>query len=403
MGMIGPERYIGSANRSNIPLIGVDAAGRLRTSALSTLGDYKQIGYEKTLLFSTAGNGMGAWANNKYTMSVVGNQYQILESSRVHPYLSGKSQPVEITFDGFQHESGVTKRVGYFSSSIAAPHTGSFDGFFLESDGQNYFIKAYRDGTETIIVPDSAWDNWADVSKYDWSMFTVIMFDFLWLGGAVLRFWVKTSKGFVLVHTEDYAGSARDTFTLSPSQPLRCEIRGANSPGGQMRFICAQVATEGDVTGIGIGGSVNTDSPEITLAAVDTTYPVISIRKQAALRTVSVELTGVDLGVGSVSDRGVWSVQINPTLSAPLTYGDIANSPIQKANGDGVITVTSPGYILASGHVATNILIPRANFQRNFLTRLGGNLTGTMDEYVLCLTNQTATISATGYMDWKEY
>jgi len=224
----------------------------------------------------------------------------------------------------------------------------------------------------------------------------------LWLGGAVLRLWLKTDAGFVLLHTLRYAGSSEDVFILNPSQPLRMEIRSANA-GGQMRFICAQVATEGDVSETGEALSVNTGTPEINLASVDTTYPLIAIRKKAARLEAAVELVGVDVGVSSANDRGVWSVQINPTLSGALTYADVANCSIQKANGNGTITVSAAGTIIASGPIATNIAIPPDAFRLSFLSRLSQDLAGTMDQYVLCVGTQTAGINSTGYMHIKEY
>lgn len=389
-------------DRHSIPQAGIDAAGRLRTSQPTTLGDYKQTGYDKTLMFSDAANGTGAWANNKYVMSVAGTQYVIRQSRRVHPYFSGKSQLIEITNDRMQHEAGVVKRWGYFSSSTVAPYTASLDGFWLESDGTDYYIVAYRNGTETIRVPTQNWKNWTYLSRYNWQMFSVILFDFLWLGGAVLNLWVKTEVGFILAHTVHYSGTSEDTFILNPSQPLRCEIRSTNA-GGQMRFICAQVATEGQIGEAGIGGSVNTGTPEIVFAAADTTYPLIAIRKKAALLNAAIELVGVDIGVGSANDRAVWSVQINPTLSAGLTYADVSNMGIQRALGDGAITVTSPGYILSSGPVSTNFPIPPSKLVRNFLTMLSQTIGGTMDQYVLCMGLQSGGVASTGYMDIKEY
>lgn len=395
------NRYL-VPDRISTPRVALDAAGRMRSSFPTTLGDYKQVGFDRTLLFSDVATGTGAWSNNKYVMSVAGSQYVIKQSRRVHPYFSGKSQIVEITFDRFEHEENVTKRVGYFSSSTAAPYTATLDGFFLESDGTEYYLRCYRNGTLTVSVPSQAWDNWTDVNKYNFQFFTVIMFDFLWLGGAVLRFWIKTDQGFSLIHTVHYAGSSEDVFILNPSQPLRVEIRG-NNGGGQMRFICAQVATEGQIDEAGQGYSINTTSAEINLATADTRYPLIGVRKKAARLEASVALTSMNIGVSSANDRGVWELHLNPTLSAPITWADVTNFSVQKGTGNGIITVTSPGVILDSGPISTNIPIPSDALQHNFFSYLSQQLNGTMDEYILCVTPQTAGIASTGYMDFKEY
>lgn len=90
------------------PFISVDAGGRNRVSQITTLGDYKTIGYDRSLLFDNAGTGVGAWANNKYTMSVANGQYLVRQSKFYHPYFSGKSQIVEFTFDTFRGGSDKT-------------------------------------------------------------------------------------------------------------------------------------------------------------------------------------------------------------------------------------------------------------------------------------------------------
>lgn len=51
------------------------------------------------------------------------------------------------------------------------------------------------------------------------------------------------------------------------------------------------------------------------------------------------------------ADQAIWTLEMNPTLSAPLTYTDVANSAVQQAIGSAVtalsITVTAPGRVLA--------------------------------------------------------
>lgn len=382
--------------------IGIDASGRTRVSQLTTLGDYKMVGEFPALALNAAGTGTGAWAESKYSMSVAGNQYLVLQSRVSHPYFSGKSQTVEITFDRFQHEAGITKRVGYFSSSATPPYTANLDGIFLESDGSHYYIKVYRNGTLTVSVIDQAWDNWSEIQGYDWSFFTVILIDFLWLGGAVARLWIKKGDSFILAHAVHYAGTAENIFCLSPSQPLRIEIRASNA-GGQLRYVCSQVATEGSIDESGYSGSVNTTSSAISLASAGTTYPLIAIRKKSAFINAAVKIKNLAIDVGSTADRLLWSLQLNPTLSAGLTYGDLANYPIQFALGNGTITVSSPGTVLISGFLQTGALIPTGIVTTNYLMWLGNTIAGVMDQFVLCATPITNTISAHGEIAFKKY
>lgn len=387
-----------------------DAGTRLRTSQITTLFDGKILNGDNTLIFENTGTGTGTWSVNTFNMSVTSGQIYIRQSRRFNPYFAGKSQMIECTFDNFQSQTGTTKRVGYFSSSSAGTFTTVYDGFWLENDGTTINIKASNSGTTKISVPMSAWTNYNLISSYDWSKFTVIMFDFLWLGGAVLRLFLKTDKGFVLCHTVNYAGSDVGTFINSPNQPLRYEIISSNG-SGSFRYICSQVATEGSTEECGYNSSVYSlsiaDVPRNTIATVGTTYPLKAIRKKITYRDVAVKVTGLGVYVSSASDILRWSLQLNPRLSAPLTYTDVANSAIQEADGSATaaisITVTSPGRVLCSGILGQNSIIPTNLFEKDFLTYLGGTLNNTMDELVLCVTPITANITLNGVMNFKEY
>lgn len=296
------------------------------------------------------------------------------------------------------------KRIGYFSSSPTPPYTANLDGFFIESNGvdNEMYIKAYRNGTETVNVRRQAWKNWSMVHGYDWSLFTVVVADFLWLGGAVLNFWLKTENGFVLLHQENFSGTQKDTFTLSPHHPFRCEIRG-QSGDGTLRYICATVGTEGSIEESGISRAVNTGSAAIGCASIGTTYPILGLKKQTAYRNVPVKIEDLSIEVGSTADLVLWTLQLNPTLSAPLTYANVANSPLSRAIGNGTITVSSPGTIITQGHLATAEPVDTSQLRQNFLAWLGSTVADVMDEVVLCITPLTSTVNAYGGLGWKEY
>jgi len=225
---------------------GHDAGGRTRVSQITTLLAGKILGADDTTLFENVGTGTATYGSNKVNLSVTSGQYIIRQSKRFAPYFEGKCELVEATFDNFQTEANTTKRVGYFSSNAVAPYNSNLDGFFIEDNGTIKSLKAYRNGTLTIDVPFTTMDNYDAISSYDWSNFTVMAFDFLWLGGAILRFFVKTANGFELIHTVNYSGTATDTFILSPNQPIRYEVRSATGTGS-LRYICSQIATEGSI------------------------------------------------------------------------------------------------------------------------------------------------------------
>jgi hypothetical protein len=382
-----------------------DAGGRVRVSQFTTLGDYKILNADRLQLWENVGTGTGLFTGNKYSMSVTAGQWLVRQTLRPHHYFSGKSQAVEITFDHMHPEEGIIKRAGYFSSSTVSPYSAALDGIWLENDGTTIRFISSRAGTETMNVALSNWSGYEFLNSYKdpatWGNFTVCLIDFLWLGGAVLRLWVKTQYGFVLAHVFHYSGTAQDVFILSPNQPLRYEIRSITG-AGELRYICAQVATEGSTAEGGLTGSVDTGLTAITFATVGTKYPLKALRKKATARDIVAKVDVVNILVAS-SDTILWTLEINPTLSAPLTYADVPNSSLQAASGDGTITVTAAGNIIASGFLTQNTPIPQDLLRENFLSYMGGSITGVQQEYVLCLTPVTNNVSGHGNLGFKEY
>lgn len=378
----------------------LDAGGRTRVSQLTTLADLKILNADRSLLFDNAGTGGGAFSANKYNMTVAAGQWRVRQSRRFYPYFSGKDQVIEATFDNFHTEADVVKRVGYFSSSTVSPFTGTLDGFWLEDDGTTKRLIASRAGTETLNLPMASWDNAGAAESYDWQNFTVILFDFLWLGGAILRLWLKTAAGFVLLHTVNYSGTAQDVFILTPNQPLRYEIRSSTG-SGSFRYICAQVATEGSIDESGLNGSVNNGSTAVTYSGAGTTFPIKGLRKQAARRDVAVRLTDVSVFVVG-NDQILWTVQINPSLSGALAFTAVTNSATEEADGNGTVTVSTPGTVIASGYTSQREANPLA-FNEDFLSWLSGRLDGTQDELWLCAELITSPVDILGAVAFKEY
>lgn len=388
--------------------IQADAGGRVRVSQFTTLGDYKSLGYDHTLLMENAGSGSGTWSGNIYDMSVQSGQYRIKSSYRTHQYFSGKSQSNEDTFDHFAPETGTVKRFGYYSTQATGTYDSLPDGIRVESNGNSgtIYLQTFRNGTETLNIPLEQWSGYEYLNSYKdpahWDNFTVCFIDFLWLGGAIMRLWVKTQWGFVLAHVFDYAGSSDDIFILSPNQPVRYEIRSTTGGSGSFRYICSQVSTEGSVSESGVSRPVDTGLTPISLPTAGVTYAVKAIRKGVNYRNNAVKLEDIGILVSS-SDNVFWSVQIDPTLSNPLTFTPLANSAIEHATGGSTNVVTTPGTIIASGYLTLNTPIPKVALTDNFLSWLGGYLDGTQQNYVVCIGAMTNNVSVSVDVLPKEY
>lgn len=379
----------------------LDAGARARVSTITTLGDYKTLGADEALLLENVGTGTGTWANNQYGMSVTSGQYLIRKSKKFHPYFSGKSQQVELTLINF-------------SGSVS--------------------LVVQNNGTDVFRVSQMDW-NMNPLPDHDWSKFNVIIFDFLWLGGAMLRTFVVTAEGIVLVDIRTIAGSVAGTIFKSPNQPVRYEIRSdgttttkrvgyfssntvapfnsnkdgvwlesmSTSATGSMTCVCSQVSTEGSIEESGKVRSVHTGTTGIPLASIGTTYPIKALRLNSTFFDRYVKLTGVSSYVNSTNDVLLLTVQLNPTLSAPLTYTSVSNSAAQEATGNGTITVTTPGTVLFSQIVRVDSIYSSNIFLQDFLSVLGITVAGVSDQLVLCGTPITASVTSFGSINYKEY
>ncbi len=390
-----------------------DASFRSRVSQITTLGDLKSINRYRTDIWlqNSIGTGAVSWGNNIFNLAVTANgDSAIIQSKVSFPYFAGKSQLVECTFSDFDPIPNVSKRVGYYDyfSGGSKP-----DGFWLESGPNNTVTFKFNNaiGGVSYEYPASDWTN-RDFVDHDWAQFNVVMFDFLWLGGLRLRMFISGPKGFTLAHEVNYAGQMGEAepFIGYPSHPVTYEISTSAAPGGTYSFkpICAQVASEGAVDNAGIMRACGNRNTAITLTGAGTSFPVLAVRK--AFANSPVKLVSFELSVATGSDRVYWEIQINPTLSGALTYNQIdAQSTTQFAVGNGTITVTGAGRVIASGYLSTGQAVRTVNFEDNFLSLLGGvnpaipsSPTFAPDQYVLVVIPLTSPVNVLASMQVKE-
>lgn len=377
--------------------IASDAGGRARVSQLSTLFDGKLLSADEPNLWNEVvsdTNAGSVYNAGIMEMDAEVGSYVIRQSKHRTPYFSGKSHSVEITFDTFAPQDGVTKRVGYFSSSTVAPYTDNFDGWYLESSGGSVKLVIVNDGTEKLSIDWASWDGYSDISTYNWDNFTVIYVDFLWLGGAVFRLFLKNPDGgFTLCHTFNYAGTSPGVFMRNPSQPVRYELRG-DTGAGSFNAICSQVATEGAVSENYQSISIY-NSALVSSSSVGTVYALKGVKKKYAGSPLRVESFGA--GIAS-TDSGTVLLLLNPTLSGALTYAD--NGHVQEATATNQ-TITNVGTIIDSFQIRA--AGESKALTRNALAWLGTLIDGTEDEIVLAYSPLTTNQSSAGSINLVRY
>jgi hypothetical protein len=362
-----------------------------------TLFDGKIMNAEDTYKWDTKGTGTATYTSNAVDLAVDAGEYVIRQSKFFNPYFSGKPQLIEITQQNFANQVGVVKRFGYFSSSAVAPYDATYDGWWIEADGTDYWLVTANKGTETHRVKHTAWSGYDKIASYDWSKFTVSMVDFLWLGGAGLRFFMVIDGKFELIHSiADHAGYQDTLIFNSPNQPVRYEVRSTTG-AGSMLSICSQAASEGTTTNEQ-GEGVSWYSEPIAANTVGTIYALVGAKKQAAYRDHYCPVTEIGAAI-QTADSGVLMLLINPTLSAPLTYTN--TSRIQAGKAGSVITVTNVGRILKSVPMVssgTGVQAPAA-----LLRNLAVGIDNTMSELVVAYAPQSSNQTVFGSMQVVEY
>jgi hypothetical protein len=388
------ETYSSNAHNTNID-------GQTRSASTLTLFDGKILDEEDGYKWDTKGTGATAFSAPGINMSVTSGQYSVRQGKTFCPYFSGKPQIFEATCVNFALQTNVLKRIGYFSSNAVAPYDSTKDGFWVEADGitdSTYKLVCSRAGTVTHSIAWTAWDAYADISGYDWTKFTILKAEFLWLGGAGLRLFMCVDGVFKLVHTIDnHAGYQDDVIFLAPNQPVRYEIRSSTGTGS-MKAICAQVSTDG-ATANEQGEGQAVYSASIACNTVGTIYALCGARKAAAHRThfVPVSEFGVTQTSGN-SDAGMLLLLLNPTLSAPLTWSAVSHIEMAVATTQ---TVTNVGRVLKAVPLAGSAAAAQAPSAA--LRILATGIDNTMSELIVAYAPLTANQSVAGAMQVLEY
>lgn len=386
-----------------------DAGYRTRVSELTTLGDLKVVNTPRLDLWGIyeVNNGTAVWNQNVFALDVQTDGDKAMIQSKVsYPYFSGKSQMAEFTFSYFSTDpgTGIRKRFGYYDTYGDGDNV---DGFYLQSSNGAIELVINNSFIDGVKIPLNEWDNADLFVNYDWNSFTVVLFDFLWLGGLRLRMFITDGTGLQLAHTVNWAGNHKQTIIAFPSHPVTYEIV-SNDLDGFFIPICAQIATEGNTNIAGVVRSVSNGVTGVSTTSTATSYPILAIRKRFG--NSPIQLDNFEIAVGTNNDSLYWTIEINPGLSAPLSFSNIDNqSTTQFAVGNGTITVSAPGRIIASGYISTGQLSRVIDFSDSYLSFLGTQKQGVAfaqadaDQYVLVVRPISGSLSVRASMQIKEY
>lgn len=353
--------YIQNTNIKAADSPSIDAFARLRVSQLNSLIDLKQVDDNLSLFYDTVTNGTGAALYNantsSTTLSVSANgDYAIRQTYQRFNYSTGKSQLCIFTFSGMDSTPNVVKRIGGFQTSTVAPYTANRDGIYLENDGTDLCVCVSNLGAANKISQA----NW-NVDKLDGTgpsgltldpfRSNIFFYDYEWLGVGRIRAGFFINGIPYYVHYFNNANNLiSGVYMKSPNQPVRYEIY---STGGSdtMEQICATVASEGAINTLGYEISLN-NAINFQADTSGANYAVYGIRLKDTQLNSKVDVLRVSTNARS-NDDFIWSLVLNPTVSNPNAFVDVANSSIQSFLGNGgtsgVGSIATGGLVLQSG------------------------------------------------------
>lgn len=374
----------------------LDAIGALPVSTRTTLGNYVQDKNNLPYQIDRENlNGTQTYNNGVVDMTVVANSgdYAIAQTFQRHPYFAGKSHRIEVTFDKFQNQAGVTKRVGYFSSNTSTPYDSNKDGFWFESDGTNYKVVIANNGSLTEVNQidwsiDTLDGNGPSGTTQDFSFFNVLVTDFLYLGGTAARFGFKDGEEFNWFHVHKHSNNSAGLIIRSPHQPLRFEIRSTGG-AGTLGQVCGDVATEGTLNVVSLPTATPIPTNPVQANNAGVAYALAGIRLTTTDegRRTNILNTGVGALVATNNDSLEIGVILNPSIAGTATWAPMANEPnVEYLVPD---TVSNPsantitgGYVLYSDFLSRNNTSVLTDIL-SLVRRVGHAVDGTPDELIL--------------------
>jgi hypothetical protein len=377
-----------------------DAFGRLRVSQVNTFLDLKQTHDKLPLFFDEVLNGDATSTHSVATASTnmattTSGDYAIRQTKQRANYQSGKGQQIFITFGGFQPQTNIEKRVGYFTSSTDAPYNTTLDGIVLESKDGVVTLYTYRNGEVTNQAEQSEWDDamngdGASGVAVDWSKTQIALISFEWLGVGSVQFSLVVDGIIYDIHKFKNANNLEDVYMSSPNKPIRYEIRQTGAGSGSFKTICATVGSEGAINTIGKILSTNTGVAVVDANATANTYALIGVRLQDGKEDTEIDIIDFNIYVDTSTDI-LWKVILNPTVAGTFVYSNLANANVQVAYGDTVndpsgSTVTG-GILLASGYIKSGGGATAGSSRDIEIVnalRLGRTIAGVQDAIVLC-------------------
>lgn len=390
-----------------------DAFGRLRVGNPVTLFDSKQIFDALALLWDdqeVSGAGTSSTydqdrASSLLAVSNVTAGKRVRQTFQRPNYQPGKSQLFYITYVMGAPATGITRELGSFDDN---------NGLFLRQTVAGLSVVRRSNVTGSPVdevVAQSAWNldkldgTGQSALTLDQTKGQIFCMDFEWLGIGAVRFGFVIDGRVVYCHQSRNANELAAVYMSTPNNPLRYSIEN-DGTGAVATFetLCSSVSSEGGDHPLGRPNYLPVGNTLVNANVVGTVYALQGIRLKAAALGARVDVVAASM-MGVTSDNFEWTLRLNPTLAAPLVYGDVADSVLQSALGEAgnpSTTTVTAGTILDGGLIKSFGSSGSASVDIDSALHLGSAINGDRDEIVLCAMPYSINLDVRGGLKVRE-
>lgn len=388
----------------------LDAFGRLRVSEAVTIFDSKQLHDEDLLRWATKTTGTGTvtYTSSRVcsALSVVsGTDRSVRQTRQRFVYQPGRSMLFNMT--------GILSRTSVAAGAISrlGPHDDS-NGLFFQLSGTTLSVVRRSGGSDVEVVPQSSWNT----DKFDGTgpsgivldptktqIFTI---DFQWLGVGAVRMGFSFGRSFLPCHVFSNANTLDQVYMLNPNLPIRYEV--ASTGGARtMDAICVSVSGESIVSPAGVAKSIDRGISTFTGVDAGELVPLVSMRLKST--HINAAVLPVSINVQSpTAAKFRLALLLNPTIAGvdAASWVSVPNSAVEYDISRTISNLASGGTQIFSdygggGPSANSPVAPGQNLDLQM--RLGADVDGVRDQYVLCAEPITGTNeSLTGVIVFRE-
>lgn len=369
-----------------------DTFSRFRTSETVTLFDSKFLSDKLPTVWDEeiigGATSVHVAADAQILMSTSSNNDCVVRQTKMRfNYQPGKSQLILLT-GVLSIETNITKRIGYFTSSVTTPFSDGLDGLYFESDGTNVKVCVAKSGNVNSVA-QSSWNldklDGTGNSKLhiDFTKAQIFVIDFQWLGVGVVRFGFMIDGKLIYVHSFKHANINTTVYMSSPNKPVRYEIRQSGDGSGSLQQICSTVMTEGGYQKFAINISHSNDNNYVSLPTSRVQCGILGVRLKTGYENSNVIPFSLQMS-NSVNLK--WMLALNPTFIGNISFNSIPNTCLDGAICSSGNALVSSGIVLQAGYAGSSFYSAAGNdTDINFTEsiKLGVGISGVKDTLFL--------------------